>query len=95
MRTMTIKAYNVFIKSEWYDEGADVLIGVAEEGHHEEAYWETYADDKIYFYITEQEMANLKAGDVLNDGEDFTILEIDPEPTIYEIEYDEKEYENA
>ena len=40
-------------------------------------------------------MANLKVGDVLNDGEDFTILEIDPEPTIYEIEYDEKEYEDA
>jgi hypothetical protein len=33
-------------------------------------------------------MANLKVCDVLNDGEDFTILEIDPEFTIYEVQYE-------
>jgi hypothetical protein len=31
----------------------------------------------------------LKIGDVLNDGEDFTILEIDKEnPHIFEVEYE-------
>ena len=95
MKTMQIKAYEVFIKSEWYEDGAFVLIGVADENHPYDCYWDSYADERIYFYLNAEEMANLKVGDVLNDGEDFTILEIDPEPTIYEIEYDEREYEDA
>jgi hypothetical protein len=33
MPKMEIKAYEVFIKSDFYDKGAYVLIGVAEEGH--------------------------------------------------------------
>lgn len=94
MPKMIIKAYEAVIHNEWYEDGASVYIGVAEEGHPEEAYWETDADDRIYFYITAEEMANLKVGDVLNDGEDFTIMEIDPEPTIYEVEYNEEELEN-
>jgi hypothetical protein len=88
MPTIKIKAYEVKIESEWYDEGAYVLIGVEEDGHPECASWDSYADNKIYFYLSAEEMANLKVGDVLNDGEDFTILEIDPEPTIYESEYE-------
>lgn len=95
MQSMKIKAYEVVIQNEWYEDGANVLIGVVEDGHPEDAYWDCWADEKIYFYLTVEEMANLKVGDVLNDGEEFTILEIDPEPSIYEIEYDEKEYENA
>ena len=91
MLKMQIKAYEVFIKSQFYDEGAYVLIGVAEEGHPYDAYWDSYADARIYFYVSAEEMANLKVGDVLNDGEDFTILEIDPEPTIYEVEYNLEE----
>jgi hypothetical protein len=88
MPKMEIKAYEVFIKSDFYDKGAYVLIGVAEEGHPYEAYWDSYADQKIYFYLDPEEMANLKVCDVLNDGEDFTILEIDPEFTIYEVQYE-------
>ena len=88
MPKMEIKAYEVFIKSEWYEDGAYVLIGVEEDGHPEYASWECYADERIYFYVSAEEMANLKVGDVLNDGEDFTILEIDPEPTIYEVDYE-------
>jgi len=95
MRKMIIKAYETVIHNEWYEDGANVLIGVVEDGHPDEAHWESYADDKIYFYLTLDEMANLKVGDVLNDGEDFTIMEIDPEPRIYEVEYNEEDYENA
>jgi hypothetical protein len=93
MPKMEIKAYEVKIKSEWYDEGAYVLIGVEDEGHPDYAVWESHADERIYFYVSAEEMANLKVGDVLNDGEDFTILEIDPEPTIYEVEYSLEEEE--
>jgi hypothetical protein len=88
MPKMEIKAYEVFIKSEWYEDGAYVLIGVEEDGHPEYASWECYADERIYFYVSAEEMANLKVGDVLNDGEYFTILEIDPEPIIYEVDYE-------
>jgi len=95
MRKMIIKAYETVIHNEWYEDGANVLIGVVEDGHPDEAHWDSYADDKIYFYLTPDEMANLKVGDVLNDGEDFTIMEIDPEPRIYEVEYNEEDYENA
>jgi len=95
MNIMKIKAYEVFIKSEWYEDGAWVLIGVEEDGHPDEASWDCWADEKIYFYLSAEEMANLKVGDVLNDGEDFTILEIDPEPTIYEIEYDPADFAEA
>ena len=95
MRSMKIKAYEVVIQNEWYEDGANVLIGVVEDGHPEEAHWESYADDRIYFYLTAEEMANLKVGDVLNDGEDFTIVEIDPEPSIYEIEYNEEDFQDA
>jgi hypothetical protein len=66
---------------------AYVLLGVEEEGHPDCASWDSWVDHKIYFYLSADEMANLKVGDVLNDGEDFTILEIDQEPTIYEVEY--------
>ena len=88
MPTMHIKAYEVLIKSEWYEEPTYVLLGVDEEGHPDYAVWECWADEKIYFYLSPEEMANLKVGDVLNDGEDFTILEIDSEPTIYEVDYE-------
>jgi hypothetical protein len=93
---MTIKGYDTVISSNWLGDGASVLIGVAEEGHPCEAYFDSFADERIYFYLSEEEMANLKVGDVLNDGEDFTIVEIDKdEPHIFEIEYDEKEFTNA
>ena len=93
MPKMIIKAYDTVINSDWTGDGASVLIGVVEEGHPDEAYFDTYADERIYFYLTAEEMDKLKVGDVLNDGEDFTIVEIDKnDPHIWEIEYDEKEF---
>ena len=91
MPKMIIKAYDTVIDSDWTGDGASVLIGVVEEGHPDEAYFDTYADEKIYFYLTSEEMNNLKVGDVLNDGEDFTIVEIDKnDPHVWEIEYEEE-----
>ena len=93
MNKMIIKAYETEIHNEWYEDGATVLIGVVEEGHPDEAYYDSYADERIYFYITAEELENLKAGDVLNDGEDFTIVEIDKEnPHIWEVEYSPEEF---
>ena len=89
MPTMIIKAYETVIDSDWTGDGASVLIGVVEEGHPDEAYFDTYADEKIYFYLDAEEMANLKVGDVLDDGEEFTIVSIDKDnPHIYEVEYE-------
>ena len=90
MPKLIIKAYDALIHSEWYDEGCNVLIGVVDDNLPQEAYdadW--WADEKIYYYLTNEEFAELKAGDVLNDGEDFTVTEIDKEnPSIFEVEYD-------
>lgn len=88
MPTIKIKAYDAVIRNEWYENGASVLIGVVDGDHPEEAYW-GWLDEKVYFYLDPEEMANLKVGDVLNDGEDFTIVEIDKDnPTIFEVNYE-------
>jgi hypothetical protein len=92
MPTMIIKGYDAVIQNDWYEDGASVLIGVVEAEHPEEAFEECWADERIYFYISAEEMANLKVGDVLNDGEDFTIVEIDKEnPHFYEVDYELEE----
>jgi hypothetical protein len=89
MPTIKIKAYDAVISCDWLGDGASVLLGVAEDGHPEDAYFDSWADEKIYFFLTGQEMESLKAGDVLNDGEDFTIVEIDKDnPTIFEVNYE-------
>jgi hypothetical protein len=88
---MTIKAYETVINCDWLGGDSQVLIGVEEEGHPDYACWESAVDEKIYFYLTEEEIANLKVGDVLNDGEDFTIVGIDKDnPIIFEIDYEEE-----
>jgi hypothetical protein len=89
MPKIIIKAYDTVIHNEWYEDGASVLIGVIEEGHPEDAYYDNWADEKIYYFLSQKELDALKIGDVLNDGEDFTILEIDKEnPHIFEVEYE-------
>jgi hypothetical protein len=89
MPTIKIKAYDAVISCDWLGDGASVLLGVAEDGHPEDAYFDSWADEKIYFFLTGQEMESLKAGDVLNDGEDFTILSIDKDnPAIFEVDYE-------
>jgi hypothetical protein len=90
MPKMIIKGYDAVINCDWLGDGASILIGVIEEGHPDDIYFDSWADQKIYYYLTCDEFANLKVGDVLNDGEDFTIIEIDKdEPHIFEIEYEE------
>jgi len=96
MKTMLIKGYHAVINSNWSGDGASVLLGVCEEGHPDEALFDSHADERIYFYLTAEELANLKVGDVLNDGEDFTIVEIDKDVVrTFWVEYDEKEFTNA
>ena len=95
MPKFTIKAYHATITCDWLGDNADVLLGVEVDAPDD--WWESSygLDEKIYYYLTADEMADLKAGDVLNDGEDFTIVEIDKEdPQVFEIEYHEEE-ENA
>ena len=93
MPKFTIKAYRAVITCDWLGEDVDVLLGVEENAPEE--WWEEHygLDEKIYYYFTPEEFANLKAGDVFNDGEDFTIVEIDKEnPEIFEFDYEEEEY---
>ena len=96
MAKMIIKAYDTVIENDWYEGGADVLIGVVQGEHPDEAYWDCWADEKIYFYLDPEEFDALKVGDVLNDGEDFTVVEIDKDnPRIFEIEYNEEDFQDA
>lgn len=92
MPKIKITVYDAVIENDFYEGGANVLLGVEEEGHPDYAVWESYVDTTIYYYLTPQEMADLKVGDVLNDGEDFTIVAIDKEnPQIVEVEYELEE----
>ena len=91
MPKFTIKAYRAVITCDWLGNDVDVLLGVEENAP--EDYWEYMSDldEKIYYYFTPEEFADLKAGDILNDGEDFLIVSIDKEnPQIIEIEYQEE-----
>ena len=91
MPRMSVKCYDTVIHNDWYEDGASVLIGVVDGDHPDEAYW-GWLDEKVYFYLDPEEMANLKVGDVLNDGEDFTIVEIDKDnPHFYEVDYELEE----
>jgi hypothetical protein len=92
MPKITIKAYETVINSDWTGDGARVLIGVVVQGDYpDEYFWDNWADDRIYYYLEPEELANLKVGDVLNDGEDFTIVSIDKDaPRIFEVEYEEE-----
>ena len=90
---MLIKGFHAVINSDCTGDGASILFGVVEDGHPDDVYFDSDADSKIYFYLTAEELANLKVGDVLNDGEDFTIVEIDKDSFYsFWIEYDEKEF---
>lgn len=94
MATVKITAYDAIVNCDWLGEGAQIQLGVVEEGHPHDAHWDSYADEKIYFYLTYYEFEALKVGDVLNDGEDFTIVEINKqEPTVYEVQYSPEECE--
>ena len=92
MPTVKIKAYDAVISCDWLGDDASVLLGVASDYECEWWEYDDGLDSKIYYYLTEEEMANLKAGDVLNDGEDFTIVSIDKDnPSEYEINWEDEE----
>ena len=91
MLKLIIKAYETVIDSNWSGKGARVLIGVVQGDTPDEYFWDNYVDEKIYYYLEPDEMATLKVGDVLNDGEDFTIVSIDKDtPRIFDVEYEEE-----
>jgi hypothetical protein len=88
MLKLNIKAYETVINSNWTGNNAAVLIGVVQGNYPSEYFWDNWADNRIYYYLELEEMEILKVGDVLNDGEDFTIVSINKDqPSIYEIEY--------
>ena len=60
MPKLIIKGYDCVIQNDWYEDGASVLIGVVEEGHPEEAYYDSWADERIYFFLTQEEMDALE-----------------------------------
>jgi hypothetical protein len=91
MKTIKVTVYEAVIDCDWYGNATEVLLGVVPDT--DDDWWEyaDWLDSKVYYYLTEEEMAKLKAGDVLNDGEDFTIIEIDKDnPTTYEVNYEEE-----
>lgn len=90
MPTLNIKAYGAVINCDWLGGDGEVYIGVAQDEENHPEWWEyaSWVDEKIYYYLTEEEMRSLKVGDILNDGEDFTIVEIDKDnPVIYKVDY--------
>jgi len=93
MNEFIVEAYAATIHNEWYEDGYDVLIGVVPNDLPQQAYdGDWWADEKIYYYLNKDEFLALKVGDVLNDGEDFTVVKIDKvNPTIFKLNY-EKEY---
>ena len=89
MPTVKIKTYDAVISCDWLGDDVSVLLGVAPDDDSEWWEYDDGLDSKVYYYLTEDEMKNLKAGDVLNDGEEFTIVSIDKDsPTEYEVNWE-------
>lgn len=90
-KTLKIRAYYAVISCDWLGENSEVTLGVIENEQDNENWWDNdlWIDQQIYYYFTPEDMENLKAGDIYNDGEDFKIVSIDKQnPTIYAIEYE-------
>jgi hypothetical protein len=84
MGKYTVYAYDAEI--ELGGETYSVLLGIEEEGHPSHAYEDSWCDNKIYYYMTDAELAELKSGDELDEG--TVLVSIDKNnPTIYEVEY--------
>ena len=85
MGKYTVYAYDAEVKLD--GETYAVLLGVEEEGHPDYAYESSWIDYKIYYYMNDAELAELKEGDELDEG--AILVSIDKHnPTIYEVEYD-------
>jgi hypothetical protein len=84
MPKYNIYAYDAEVKlgGETYS----VLLGIEEQGHPSHAYEDSWADSKIYYYMTDEELQTLKAGDELDEGTILVSIDKDNE-TIYEVEY--------
>ena len=84
-----VKVYPATIKSEGIE--MDVYIGVVQSGVSFEAYWDSWIDQKIYFNMSAQELAEVAVGDEIAEGD--ILLKIDKvDPSIWVAEYDPAEY---
>lgn len=86
---MLIKAYEAVVS--YQGEEMDVLIGVEEEGHPMESSWDTWADQQIYFYLDQEELDSIKAGEILSDDDVLVSINKD-NPITFEVTYNELEY---
>lgn len=89
MKTMTVKAYSAIV----LDNGAEyaVQIGVLDNDTPELAYWDSWIDPEMYFNTSQAEIDAMKPGDIIFD--DVVLVSIDPEPAIFEAEYNNEYYE--
>lgn len=85
MGKYTVYAYDAEVKLG--GESYSVLLGIEEEGHPDYAYESSWMDNKIYYYMNDAELAELKEGDELDEGTILVSIDKD-NPTIYEVEYD-------
>lgn len=90
MRKFTVKAYHAVVKDSQSGEEYAVDIGVIERGIPLDAYWDSWIDPRIYFNMGQDELDALEIGDEIAEGD--ILMEIDREPSIWEAEYDPKEY---
>lgn len=89
MRKFTVKAYHAVIR-DWDGEEYAVDIGVVERGIPLEAYWDSWIDPRIYFNMGQDELDALQIGDEIAEGD--ILMEIDRNPSVWDAEYDPKEY---
>jgi hypothetical protein len=90
MRKFTVKAYHAVIKDCQSGVEYAVDIGVVERGIPLDAYWDSWIDSRIYFNMGQDELDALELGDEIAEGD--ILMEIDRNPSIWEAEYDPKEY---
>ena len=90
MRKFTVKAYHSVVKDSQSGEEYAVDIGVVERGIPLDAYWDSWIDPRIYFNMGQDELDALEIGDEIAEGD--ILMEIDRNPSVWEAEYDPKEY---
>ena len=89
MKTISIAVYSMEIQpSDWPPTWVD--IGIIDDDLTLEVVIDSWLDSQLYYNLTTEEFANLKAGDELDEG--TIVLSIDTEPTYHHISYDEFEY---
>ena len=84
MGKYTVYAYDAEV--ELGGETYAVLLGIEEQGHPSHAYEDSWMDHKIYYYMTDDELNTIQAGDELDEGTKLVSIE-KYNPTIYEVDY--------